>query len=284
MMSKTNPVRNIIHRNIERQLVREFLLRETERAGFGGLEFNRTPEGTKVTLQAEQVGRVIGRRGKVIHELQRRLQEDFNLEKPRLEVNEIEEPRLNAQVMASRLASSLERGWFFRRAGHSTSQNIMDAGARGCLIILSGKISGARHRVQKFQKGHIKFCGETALEFMDEGFATAVKKLGTIGCTVRIMRPGVKLPHEISIQDRAESGLGPIEEVSMLEIPDEEPEAPVVDEAAQTDAKEVADNVVEKMAEIEAAAEEADVEIETEDAEEVVETVEVEEGSEEGGE
>ena len=284
MMSKTNTVRNIIHRNIERQLVREFLLRETERAGFGGLEFNRTPEGTKVTLQAEQVGRVIGRRGKVIHELQRRLQEDFNLDKPRLEVNEIEEPRLNAQVMASRLASSLERGWFFRRAGHSTSQNIMDAGARGCLIILSGKISGARHRVQKFQKGHIKFCGETALEFMDEGFATAVKKLGTIGCTVRIMRPGVKLPHEISIQDRAESGLGPIEEVSMLEIPDEEPEAPVVDEAAQTDAKEVADNVVEKMAEIEAAAEEADVEIETEDAEEVVETVEVEEGSEEGGE
>ena len=284
MMSKTNTVRNIVHRNIERQLVREFLLRETERAGFGGLEFNRTPEGTKVTLQAEQVGRVIGRRGKVIHELQRRLQEDFSLDKPRLEVNEIEEPRLNAQVMASRLASSLERGWFFRRAGHSTSQNIMDAGARGCLIILSGKISGARHRVQKFQKGHIKFCGETALEFMDEGFATAVKKLGTIGCTVRIMRPGVKLPHEISIQDRAESGLGPIEEVSMLEIPDEEPEAPVVDEAAQTDAKEVADNVVEKMAEIEAAAEEADVEIETEDAEEVVETVEVEEGSEEGGE
>jgi small subunit ribosomal protein S3 len=119
MMSKVNTIRNIVHRNIERQLVREYLLKETERAGFGGLEFNRTPDGTKVTLQAEQVGRVIGRRGKVIHELQRRLQNDFNLEKPRLEVNEIEEPRLNAQVMASRLASSFERGWFFRRAGHS---------------------------------------------------------------------------------------------------------------------------------------------------------------------
>ena len=285
MMSKTNTVRNIVNRNIERQLVREYLLRETERAGFGGLEFNRTPEGTKVTLQAEQVGRVIGRRGKVIHELQRRLQEDFNLDKPRLEVNEIEEPRLNAQVMASRLASSLERGWFFRRAGHSTSQNIMDAGARGCLIILSGKISGARHRVQKFQKGHIKFCGETALEFMDEGFSTAVKKLGTIGCTVRIMRPGVRLPHEISIQDRAESGLGPIEEVSMLEIPDEEPEAPVVDEVAQADAEEVADNVVEKIAEIEAAAEESDVATDTsDDAEEVTESVDIEEEVEEGSE
>ncbi len=213
---RQNTIRTILNRNVERQLVREYLLKETERAGFGGLTFNRTPEGTKVTLKAEQVGRVIGRRGKVIHELQRRLQEDFNIHEPQLEVDEIEESRLNAQVMASRLASSLERGWFFRRAGHSTAQNIMDAGARGCLVILSGKITGARHRVEKFQQGHIKFCGETALEFMDTGFSTAVKKLGTIGCTVRIMRKGVKLPHEVTVLERHESGLAALEEVAMI--------------------------------------------------------------------
>ena len=211
---KENNIHKMIRRNVDRQLVREFLLKETERAGFGGLTFNRTPEGTKVTLQAEQVGRVIGRRGKVIHDLQRRLQEDFDLDNPQLEVEEIEESRTNAQVMASRLASSLERGWFFRRAGHSTVQNIMDAGARGCIVILSGKITGARHRVEKFQKGHIKYCGETALQFMDVGFSTAVKKLGTIGCTVRIMRPGTKLPHEIAIQERSESGLPDLVEAS----------------------------------------------------------------------
>ena len=211
---KENNIHKMIRRNVDRQLVREYLLKETERAGYGGLSFNRTPEGTKVTLQAEQVGRVIGRRGKVIHDLQRRLQEDFDLDNPQLEVEEIEESRTNAQVMASRLASSLERGWFFRRAGHSTVQNIMDAGARGCIVILSGKITGARHRVEKFQKGHIKYCGETALQFMDVGFSTAVKKLGTIGCTVRIMRPGTKLPHEIAIQERSESGLPDLVEAS----------------------------------------------------------------------
>lgn len=161
-----NTIRTFIHRNVERQLVREYLLRETERAGFGDLQFQRTPEGTKVTLHAEQVGRVIGRKGKVIRELETRLREDFKLQDPKLEVEEITEPRLNAQVMASRMASSLERGWFFRRAGHSTAQSIMDAGARGCLVILSGKITGARHRVEKFQQGHIKFCGETALQFL----------------------------------------------------------------------------------------------------------------------
>ena len=211
---KENNIHKMIRRNVDRQLVREYLLKETERAGYGGLTFNRTPEGTKVTLQAEQVGRVIGRRGKVIHDLQRRLQEDFDLDNPQLEVEEIEESRTNAQVMASRLASSLERGWFFRRAGHSTVQNIMDAGARGCIVILSGKITGARHRVEKFQKGHIKYCGETALQLMDVGFSTAVKKLGTIGCTVRIMRPGAKLPHEITIQERSESGLPDLVEAS----------------------------------------------------------------------
>ena len=211
---KENTIQKMINRNVERQLVREYLLKETERAGFGGLSFNRTPEGTKVTLQAEQVGRVIGRRGKVIHELQRRLQQDFNLTNPQLEVEEIEESRTNAQVMASRLASSLERGWFLRRAGHSTVQNIMDAGARGCIVTLSGKITGARHRVEKFQKGHIKYCGETALQLMDVGFSTAVKKLGTVGCTVRIMRPGSKLPHEITIHERSESGLPELVEAS----------------------------------------------------------------------
>ena len=107
---KENNIHKMIRRNVDRQLVREYLLKETERAGFGGLTFNRTPEGTKVTLQAEQVGRVIGRRGKVIHDLQRRLQEDFDLDNPQLEVEEIEESRTNAQVMASRLASSLGRG------------------------------------------------------------------------------------------------------------------------------------------------------------------------------
>jgi|TARA_B100001250_G_scaffold62865_4_gene49253 small subunit ribosomal protein S3 len=245
-----NTVRTFIHRNVERQLVREYLLRETERAGFGDLQFQRTPEGTKVTLHAEQVGRVIGRKGKVIRELETRLKEDFKLQEPKLEVEEITEPRLNAQVMASRMASSLERGWFFRRAGHSTAQSIMDAGARGCLVILSGKITGARHRVEKFQQGHIKFCGETALQFMDVGYSVAVKKLGTVGCTVRIMRPGVKLPHEVVIKDRHESGLPPLEEVAYI-IAEEDVDVEEESQDSEPDAEVVIDSAIEKMAEIE---------------------------------
>ena len=257
-MRQQSTIRTLIGRNVERQLVREYLLRETERAGFGGLTFNRTPEGTKISLRAEQVGRVIGRRGKVIHELGNRLKNDFFLDRPHLDVDEVTEPRLSAQIMASRLSSSLERGWFFRRAGHGTAQQIMDAGARGCLVILSGKITGARHRVEKFQQGHIKFCGETALEFMDTGFSTAVKKLGTIGCTVKIMRPDAKLPHEIVITERADSGLPPLAEVAVFEVSDEETdeELSTIVEEPKVDAEGVVDSVVDMMAGIEQTKEE----------------------------
>ena len=215
-MSQNSTIRKFIDRNVERHLVREFLLSKTSRAGFGGLDFQRTPEGTKVTLSAERVGMVIGRKGKIINELQRRLQNDFNLDNPRLEVAEIDNPALNAQVMASKLASALERGWYFRRAGHSSLLNIMDAGAKGCLVVLSGKLTGSRNRTQKFQAGHIKYCGDTAIQFMDIGKAVCIKKLGTIGCTVAIMRPGSKLPHEIRIKDRHEVGLSPLAEVGII--------------------------------------------------------------------
>ncbi len=212
-MVKVNQIRHFVDRNVERQLVREYLQKETERAGFGGLHFERAFDNqaicTKVTLQAERVGMVIGRRGKIINELQRRIKTDFNLENPKLQVEEIVDPALNAQVMASKLASALERGWYFRRAGHSSVLNVMEAGAKGCLVIIAGKLTGSRHRTEKFTKGHIKYCGETAIQHMDIGQATAVVKLGTIGCTVALMKPGTKLPHEVDITSRIDAGLGP---------------------------------------------------------------------------
>ena len=242
-MSQKSTIRNFIDRNVERQLVREYLLSKTERAGFGGLDFQRTPEGTKVTLSAERVGMVIGRKGKIINELQRHLQNNFNLDNPRLEVAEIDNPALNAQVMASKLASALERGWYFRRAGLSSLLNIMDAGAKGCLVVLSGKLTGSRNRTQKFQKGNIKYCGDTALQFMDVGKAVCVKKLGTIGCTVAIMHADSKLPHEIRIKERHEVGLSPLEEVGLITEGSVDLPEPIVEEAPSD---EILEEVIEE--------------------------------------
>ena len=198
-MSKKSIVQTIINRNVERQLVREFLMKNTKKSGFGGLEIRRTPAGTDVTVHAERPGMVIGRKGKIINDLQSRLSQEFELYNPKLKVEEVKKPVLNAQVMAEKIAASLERGWYHRRACHSAAQNIMDAGARGVIVTVAGKLTGSRNRTEKYIRGHVKYCCETALQHMDKGYSVAVKKLGTIGVTVQIMRPGTKLPHEITI-------------------------------------------------------------------------------------
>ena len=218
MARQNNVIRRIIDRNVERHLVKEFLMNNTKRAGFGGLVIRRTPQGTEVTLKAERPGMVIGRKGRIINELQRRLEVEFKLQNPRLKVDEVEKPALNAQIMAEKLASALERGWYFRRAGHSTALNIMEAGAKGVIVILNGKITGARHRTQKFIAGHVKYCGETALDHMDRGFSTAIKKLGTIGCSVAIMRPGTKLPHEITVYGKDQVSVNDEGEIEVIHM------------------------------------------------------------------
>ncbi|MBT4983002.1 MAG: 30S ribosomal protein S3 [Euryarchaeota archaeon] len=204
MSDNKSTLRRIIDRNVERHLVKEFLMENTSKAGFGGLDIRRTPTGTEVTVKAERPGMVIGRKGKIINELQKRLNEEFSLENPRLKVDEVEDPALNAQVMAEKIASAMERGWYYRRAGASAAMNIMDAGARGVIVTLAGKLTGSRNRTQKFIHGHIKYCGETAIQHMDKGYAVCIKKLGTIGVSVAIMRKGTKLPHEITIFSKEE--------------------------------------------------------------------------------
>ena len=88
MSENKSTLRRIIDRNVERQLVKEFLMNNTKKAGFGGLDIRRTPNGTEVTIKAERPGMVIGRKGKIINDLQKRLSEEFSLENPRLKVDE----------------------------------------------------------------------------------------------------------------------------------------------------------------------------------------------------
>ncbi len=255
--------RKFIKEKMDRVILKEFLQERTERAGFGGADISRTPMGTRITLYTERPALVIGRKGKRIKEITEEIEEKFEFDNPQIEVQEVNVPQLNAQIMAEKLASSLERGWYFRRAGHSTVRKIMDAGAKGCQIILSGKVSGPRHRVEKFQDGHIKYCGEERKKWMDEGFAQAKLKLGIIGVTVKIMDPNAKLPDEIEIippqgeqeaeeaeegeeeSDEAEENVDEDEEKSETEKSEDEESEEIVEEAEEVE--DVTKKEVEEM-------------------------------------
>lgn len=194
--------RKFVAENVRRVLLKEYLMKEVSRAGFGGLDVQRTPMGTRVILSTERPGLVIGRRGETINRLTQAIEKNFGFENPSIEVQEVPNAALNAQIMAEKLAFSLERGWHFRRAGHATLRRVMESGARGCYIVVAGKLSGQRHRTEKFKEGSIKYCGEPAIQFVDEGYAVAKLKMGVIGVTVRIMQKDSKLPADIKILDR----------------------------------------------------------------------------------
>ncbi len=192
-------VREMLKENVRRVQVHHYVQKKTERAGFGGLSIQRTPLGTHVRIAAERPGLVIGRKGSEIQNLTDELERKFGYENLQVEAGEVNNSALNPLIMAAKVANALERGWNYRRAGNSMLQRIMDSGARGCQITIAGKLTGLRHRTEKFLSGHIKFCGETALELMDVGLAQAKLKPGTIGVKVAIMKPDARLPDEIEV-------------------------------------------------------------------------------------
>jgi len=214
--------RKFIRENTKRSLIKKFLLKEIEGAGFGGMTIQRTPIGTRINILVERPGMVIGKGGNKIKELTEIIQKKFDVDNPQIEIQEAgASAPLNAQIMAEKLAEALERGWHFRRAGHSTVRRIMNAGAKGCQVIIAGKLTGARHRTEKFTEGHVKYCGEIAKEVMDEGFAVAKLKSGVLGVKVRIMKPDAKLPDEIRLKTLEEKEPEPKKEETKTR---EEPE------------------------------------------------------------
>jgi small subunit ribosomal protein S3 len=226
-----------IENGLQRSQIDEFFADELGRAGYGGMDVAKTPMGTQIVLKAEKPGMVIGKGGKNIRKVTTELEERFDLEDPQIDVQEVDEPDLNARIVADRLANALERGWYFRKAGHTTIDRIMEAGALGAEIVLSGKVTGARSRVEKFNRGYIKHNGEPAESIVDEGQGVAVMKLGTIGVTVKIIPPGAELPDDFEIaedadvepvEQAAETG-GGVEEL-LEEEPDEIPDVGEGDE------------------------------------------------------
>ena len=191
--------KDLIKERVRRVQVHQHVQEKTARAGFGGLSIQRTPLGTHIRISAERPGLVIGRKGGDIQKLTDELERKFGYENLQVEAGEVRNFALNPLIMASKVANALERGWNYRRAGNSMLQRIMDSGARGCQITIAGKLTGLRHRTEKFVSGHIKFCGEPALQLMNVGIAQAKLKPGTIGVKVAIMRPDAKLPDEIEI-------------------------------------------------------------------------------------
>jgi small subunit ribosomal protein S3 len=201
--------RTFIKLGLKRMGLEEFLARELERAGYAGADIRRIPTGTRVALYVERPGMVIGRKGKSIKHLTDELAQKFGLENPQVEVVELTKPELSAPIMAKRIAFGLERGISARRIGYTAMRRIMNAGARGAEIVISGRIAGERTRSQRFYRGYLSKAGEPVEKLVSHGYAAAKLKPGIAGVKVLIMPPDVPLPDEIKVA--AEEAPAPVE-------------------------------------------------------------------------
>ncbi|MBD3155055.1 MAG: 30S ribosomal protein S3 [Candidatus Aenigmarchaeota archaeon] len=209
--------------------IEEYLINEFDRAGYSHIDIQRTPLGTRIVVYANRPGLVIGRSGSTIKRITEEIKEKFELENPMLDVKEVENPFLDAQVVATRIANSIERGTFYKKVVGFYLSKIMEMGAIGVQIKVSGKLGGERGRLSKFKDGYIKHAGHYADNILDKGRAKAVVKLGVVGVEVKIMK---EMPENISLK------ISEVEEEIKRRESIPEPEEKVIEEEKGDEKKE----------------------------------------------
>jgi small subunit ribosomal protein S3 len=273
--------KDFVTEGLKRTRIDEFLQKELERAGYGGMEIQVTPLGTMVVVYAERPGMVIGRGGKTVRNITQNLKLNYELENPQVEVKEVEVPELNPKIMAHKIAAMLQRGMHFRRVAYTALRRIMGAGAQGVEVTISGKIRGSRSAVAKFSDGYIKKCGEPATRFVRVGFATVQLKPGVLGIYVRIMPPDIVLPDKVDILkvEIEESSVDTLVENIEEESTNSAAEEVEVEESSEP--KEILDEITEESEDESEEVEDESVESEDESEEVEDESVESEDKSEE---
>ena len=183
--------------------IKEYIKRNLGKGKISRLDIEYTPIGEKIIISTSKPGLVIGRRGEKIQELTSVLKTRFKLENPHIEILEIEKPLFDAQIVADEIALALERmgNLKFKVIAYRKLQEIINAGALGCELRLSGKLPSERSRTWRFAQGYLKKAGEPSKE-IDRAQAIALTKTGIIGIKVAIMAPDARIYDKIDINER----------------------------------------------------------------------------------
>ncbi len=212
--------RLFIQKSKEHVKLEEFVRKQFAQAKCGSIEVQYTPVVTRIILHTTTPGLIIGSGGERIKETVEMIKKQFSIENPQIDVQRIDNPDLDANIVAQTIANSIESGVNFKKLGNYYLQRIMESGATGCEIVLSGKISGQRGRRERFIAGYLKKCGEPAKRDVMKGFAVANPKLGNIGVTVKIMLKRTELSM-VMPQKQEEK---PVQKTEEKPVESEEPE------------------------------------------------------------
>ncbi len=188
----------------------EFFEKELRDAGYGGLEVQKSPVGTTLKVYVARPGLAIGRRGTGIKDLTEKVAARFGFPNPQIAVTEVENPELNARIMAARIAQIVSRGTAFRRAAQWSVNNIMNAGAAGVEISVAGKLRSDRSHGEKYRAGIVPKSGDTAERSVSGATTDVLMKLGLYGIKVKIalrdaLPPDFQMKEDVKQEEKKEN-------------------------------------------------------------------------------
>lgn len=193
-------VKNVMKNNYRNMELNEYLAESLKDAGFGGVDVQKTPIGTRLTLYVTRPGLVIGRKGTGIKDLTARLEQNFGLTNPQISVLEVPIPELNPKIMSNRIAQLIERGTAFRRASLWTINTIMNSGALGVEVSVAGKLRSERAHFEKHSAGIIPKSGDVAERVVKVGVSHVLTKMGLMGIQLKIALKN-EVPQEFELSD-----------------------------------------------------------------------------------
>ena len=213
--------RKFVAQKIKEFQIEEYITQTLENVGHSHTKMVKTPLGEKIVIYTSRPGLIVGRKGQNIKQLTKTLKKRFNLENPQIEISEVENPSLDANIVTEKIVDALEKfgSEKFKAIGHKIMTEVMKSGALGIEIVISGKVPSARAKSWRFYSGYLKKCGDIAMSVRKSN-AQAQLKTGIIGVKVSIMPPDIKLPDDIEIIDVKETKIEEIKDAK--EEPKEE--------------------------------------------------------------
>ncbi len=180
--------------------IKKYIWNNLGKGKVSSIKVEYTPIGEKIIVATDKPGLIIGSRGEKIDLLTRVLKQKFKLENPNIEISEIQNSNLDAQLVADRIALDLEKlgNLKFKNIAYKELQKIMKSGALGVEIRLSGKLPSDRAKSWRFAAGYLKKVGDSA-KVVARAQSTALTKLGISGIKVSILPPTAKIHDKIEI-------------------------------------------------------------------------------------
>jgi len=186
------------HRDFARNInedfaIRKFIKAKFKQAAISKVVIERLAQKVKVRIHSARPGIIIGRHGADIERLREELN-DMVKKEISIDIEEVKNPAIDAQLVSENIALQLEKRIAFRRAIKRSIEQSMSAGAKGIKVMCSGRLGGAEiARTETFRQGKIPL--STLRADIDYGFAESLTTYGLIGIKVWIFRGEILIKH-----------------------------------------------------------------------------------------